>query len=105
MSTAPTPALPPIPRSFVQTALIRLLMLAVLIGSVWLVKWSVMDRFQPMQRLLRQREPESARLASEVQQLEMNWNADESAKLEAQFNEARQSLFASPEECDGWQQE
>src|SRR5438045_9068450 len=64
-----------------------------------------MDRSQPMQRLHHQRGPESARLTSEVQQLEMKWNAEESAKLDAQIKEAHQSLLSGPEECDGWQQE
>ncbi len=104
MNPTPKDSLPPIPASVVRTLLVRLAMLLVLAGSVWLAWWSV-DRYLLMQRLQREKDSELAGLVDEVQQLELKWDAGEAERVEARFKEAGELLFAGPEERDGWQKE
>jgi hypothetical protein len=101
---APKESLPPIPRSVVHNTLVRVLMLLVFGFSVWLA-WRSVDRLPPVQRSLQTKDSERARLANDVQQLEMQWNAGEAERTEERFKEAGELLFAGPEERDRWQQE
>jgi len=88
----------------VRTLLVRLAMLLVLAGSVWLAWWSV-DRFLVMQRLQREKDSERAGVVDEVQRLELKWDAGDAERAEARFKEAGELLFAGPEERAGWQKE
>jgi hypothetical protein len=105
MKPSSNPVLPDVGRSFLRTALVRLVMAVVLAVSVWLALWSYFKRFQPAALGYARKTAENARLVSEVQRLELNWNALEAARTETQFTGARAQLVCGPEAMAGWEQQ
>ena len=104
MKPAAKDALQTIPDPFLRTLLVRLVMLLVLAGSVWLVWWSV-NRLILVNRQLKQKTSAVLAVADEVQKLERLSEPDEAARMEARFIAATNSLFAGPGECAGWLKE
>jgi len=87
------------------TIVARSVLWVVLIASVGLVTWALYQfymTFPPLTRQIRQKDSERSALASEVQQMEMDWNAEAAAKLEAEYRAAQEQLFAGKGEQDEW---
>ena len=104
MKPPPKPSPPAVPDRFLRTLLVRLAMLLVLAGSVWLV-WSSVNRLTLVNRQLKQKTSAVSVLADEVQKLERKSDPAEVAQTEARFEEAKKALFAGPVECAQWQKE
>ena len=105
MKPSSKPAVPRVPRPLVRTILIRLAMAVVLGISVWLALWSYFKRFQPVALEYLQKTAEQARLSSEVQRLERDWNAVEAARVETQYAAARGQLLSGSGALADWEQQ
>jgi hypothetical protein len=83
-------------RSPVWPFLARFLMLVIGLGSAVLVWWSI-NRLPPLARQVREKDATRANLATEVQKLEMDWNAEAARQLEIQYQAALEKLFDGPD--------
>jgi len=101
MSTTPALPRPAASQTFLWPLLARALMLVVGVGSVALVWWSL-NRLPPLARQVRDKDLTRANLAAEVQQFEMNWNAEAAQILESRYQAAHERLFDGPEESQRW---
>ena len=95
--------LPPIPASFVRTLLVRVAMLLVFAGSVWLVWWSL-QRLTLVLRQSQQKASEVSALGNEVQRLQGMRSREEIESIEARYQEAQAAVFSGPEDYAAWEQ-
>jgi hypothetical protein len=93
-----------IPPVFYQYLMGRIIMLALFVGALVLLIWSV-NRLQPLNQELQAQTTRVSQLADQVERLQANWNADEAEQLAKTVRETRAKLFATPEEYTRWQQE
>jgi hypothetical protein len=94
-------ALPSVSELFLRTLAVRLLMFAVLGGSVWLVWWS----FQRLTDVLHQSQQKSSQvsaLGNEVQRLEQIRDRAEIQRIESRYEEAQSAVFSGPEQFMVW---
>jgi hypothetical protein len=101
MKPATPPPLPAIPAPFLRTLLLRLLMLLVLAGSVWLV-WKTFQRMSLVIRKSKEKTSEVSALGNDVQRLEQRWDRDEIERIEARFQEAQAAVFSGADAYAGW---
>jgi hypothetical protein len=93
-----------VPPVFYQYLLGRIIMLALFVGSVMLVFWSV-NRLPPLNRELQVQSSMVSQLADQVERMQSNWNTQEADEVAKAVKATREALFASPEEYTKWQQE
>jgi outer membrane murein-binding lipoprotein Lpp len=106
--TSAEPAKRSASRSVLWTVAARVLMFSVFVAAVGLVCWSLYQLYvtiPPLTRQLRQKDTERSRLASEVQQLEMDWNAAAAEKLEREYQAAQEMVFADADGPARWADE
>ena len=96
MKPATPPPLPAIPAPFLRTLLLRLLMLLILAGSVWLV-WATFLRMSLVIRQSKDKTLAVSALGNEVQRLEQRWDRAEIERIEARFEEAQAAVFREPD--------
>ncbi len=99
-----TTSLPPVPRPMVRGVAVRVVVIAVLAGSILLPVWS-WKRLQPVSRQRAAAAAQQMRLNNEVDGLERRWDPAEAERVEAQLKQVLERLFAGPEEHMGWQTE
>lgn len=104
MSQTPANFVRSIPRSFLRALVVRIIMAVVLLASVALAWWS-WNRLQPVRDELEQKTTQSTRLANDVQQLEMRWDAPEAERVDIRYQHAQTLLFNSPDELLKWQRD
>jgi hypothetical protein len=93
------------PWAVVRLQLARVAILLIGTLSIGLVWWSILHRLSPISRQVRDRSVEMARLANEVQDLEMNWRARDAAETELRFKQAETLLVAGEPSLLKWQKE
>jgi hypothetical protein len=96
---------PPLPRAARlrnQRLLTRLVMLAVLALSLWLLWWSVVVRLAPVNRQYQEKTRELSALADQVDELKLQWSAPKLAELETQYQSAQTMLFENPDATADW---
>ena len=91
--------------SFLRALLGRLVLLILFVGSLYLVVWSV-NRLPPVNKQLQDINKEFSRLANEVEQISLKWDAADAEEIAAaQFQQAQEQLFVGAEEFPDWQKE
>jgi hypothetical protein len=93
-----------VPPIVYQYLLGRIIMLAVFVGALVLLIWSV-NRLQPLNQELQAQTTSVSQLADQVERMQANWNPEEAEQVAKTMRETRAKLFATPEEYTRWQQE
>jgi len=88
----------------VRGVAVRVVVIAVLAGSILLPVWS-WKRLQPVSRQRAAAAAQQMRLNNEVDGLERRWDPAEAERVEAQLKQVLERLLAGPEEHMGWQTE
>ena len=92
------------PPGFYRSLLVRLVLLIVFGGSMWLAWWSV-HRLGPVEKKLQAQSEKLARLEDDIMQMEMKWNPREAEQVAGKFKQAQEQIFAGNEEFLRWQDE
>jgi hypothetical protein len=93
-----------VPPIVYQYLLGRIIMLAVFVGALVLLIWSV-NRLQPLNQELQAQTTSVSQLADQVERMQANWNPEEAEQVAKTMRQTRAKLFATPEEYTRWQQE
>jgi hypothetical protein len=88
----------------VRGVIIRVAVIAALVGSILLPVWS-WKRLQPVSRQRTAAAAQQMRLNNEVDVLERRWDPAEAERVEEELRQVLQRLFAGPEEIMDWQTE
>jgi hypothetical protein len=77
-------------------------MLAICVGSVLLLHWSLFVRLLPVTRQHQDRATQMTRLADEVERLRLKWDPQAVELIRSRFQAARQSLFGGSNDLNRW---
>ena len=102
MKSSAKPPLPEAARLRLQRLLTRLVLLAVLALSLWLLWWSVFVRMAPVNGQYQEKTRELSALAEQVDQLRLLWTTPGLARLETQYQAAQELMFADPDAMADW---
>ena len=80
----------------------RLIVFAVIVGSLVLSWWSLAERLGPVQKRSRELSSAVARLSANVDDLERKWNQAQAEELRRQLEQARDELFADESALQEW---
>jgi len=80
----------------------RLVVFALILGSLALTWWSLADRLGPVQKRSRELSSAVARLSANVDDLERRWNQAQAEELRRQLEQARDELFADESALQAW---
>lgn len=83
-------------------AIFRIVVVAVLLGSLALAWWAFSVRFVPVQKQARDLSATVSRLSTEVDTLERRWSKEESEEIRARYRELHTLLFADTAALQAW---